>query len=102
MQEEGYFFGNDDDILLFEILVRKIKMEMNKILRENDKKKSNLDSCNSKKDLVTRYLNADEYDEREMLKSEIVSFFFFRILTGVLKRKYWDNYLKLSSWSILC
>ena len=23
------FFGNDDDILLFEILVRKIKMEMN-------------------------------------------------------------------------
>jgi len=67
-----YFFDNDDDILLFEILVRKIKMELNKIMRENDRKKSNLESCNSKKDLVTRYLNADDYGERELLKSEIV------------------------------
>jgi len=76
-ETEAYFFDNDDDILLFEILVRKIKMEMNKILRENDKKKSNVESCNSKKDLVTRYLNADEYGEREMLRNEIVIFIIF-------------------------
>ena len=72
--QESYFFDNDDDILLFEILVRKLKMELNKIMRENDQKKSNLNSCNSKKDLITRFLNAEDFDEREMLKHEIVSF----------------------------
>ena len=71
--QESYFFDNDDDILLFEILVRKLKMELNKIMRENDQKKSNLNSCNNKKDLITRFLNAEDFDESEMLKHEIVS-----------------------------
>ena len=74
-KEDDHFFGNDDDILIFEILVRNLKIELNKILRKNDNLKSDLASYNNKKNLIAHFINTENNVERELLRNEIVSVF---------------------------